>query len=273
MKPKIFFTDLDDTLLNTDKEISSGNRAALAELKKQGHYIAICTGRATGSAVGLAHRLGLDDDHCFLITYNGSHIFEWRSKKLIYTAGLPLDVVRFIFDEGKKFGINVQTYREDAVLVEEDNYDIREYIKIQSIPYLVVEDVTKAVDQLPPKVLAADYRHPERVAEFRRQITPLLEGKADIFLSHIELLEFVPPGVNKGNAVRYLCDYLSIPLENSVAAGDAENDLSMITAAHVGCAMCNGEDGVKEAADYVTVSDCDHDGVAELLHRFILDEQ
>lgn len=44
----------------------------------------------------------------------------------------------------------------------------------------------------------------------------------------------------------------------------------MIQAAHIGAAMCNGVDLLKEQADYVTKSDCDHDGVAEIIEKFIL---
>ena len=84
------------------------------------------------------------------------------------------------------------------------------------------------------------------------------------------MLELVPPGVNKGNAVRFLCGYLGIPIGHSLAAGDAENDLTMIQAAGIGAAMCNGEAFLKEAADYVTLADNNHDGVAEILEKFIL---
>lgn len=52
--------------------------------------------------------------------------------------------------------------------------------------------------------------------------------------------------------------------------GDAENDISMIRAAHIGCAMRNAEEEVKQAADYITENDNNHDGVAEIIHKFVL---
>ena len=134
----------------------------------------------------------------------------------------------------------------------------------------VAEMFVKALEHEPAKVLALDYQNPGRVTEFRQYITPRYQGKLDIYLSHPALLELVSPGVNKGNAVRFLCQYLSIPIERSVAAGDAENDLTMIQAAHVGAVMCNGEQLLKDHADYITSADNNHDGVAEILERFIL---
>ena len=52
-------------------------------------------------------------------------------------------------------------------------------------------------------------------------------------------LEIVPTGISKGFAVRWMCDFLQIPIENSVSAGDAQNDIAMLEAAHIGAVMCN----------------------------------
>ena len=71
------------------------------------------------------------------------------------------------------------------------------------------------------------------------------------------------------NAITFLCSYLGVPIENTVAAGDAENDISMLKTAKVGAAMANGTLQVKEAADYVTVSDNNQGGIAEIIQNFI----
>ena len=270
MRRKVFFTDLDDTLLCRDKTISEGNRRALNDARSQGHYMAICTGRAISSARKLARDLDLYHKGCYIISFNGSQIFDCHEEKLIYRRSLPKEIVRFCFDEAAAFGINMQTYTDEAVLVERDNPDIREYISIQVLPYRVVPNVLDALKEDPPKVLVVEYRNPDRVTRFRKLIEPKLAGKADIFMSHDDMMEIVPPGVNKGLAVQMLCRHLGVPVEDSVAAGDAENDLTMIRAAGTGCAMLNAEEAVKAAADYVTVHDCDHDGVAEILEKFVL---
>ena len=75
--------------------------------------------------------------------------------------------------------------------------------------------------------------------------------------------------MNKGNAVCRLCDIMGVDIANAVAVGDASNDLSMIRAAGIGVAMANGMDIVKEAADYITQRDNNHDGVAEVVEKFL----
>ena len=142
--------------------------------------------------------------------------------------------------------------RPPTSLQEQDNEDLHTYVQIRSCLIGLLRDVVKALEEEPPKILALNYRDPGRIQEFRSYTEPSCQGKLDLFLSHAALLEFVPAGVNKGNAVRFLCGYLGIPVEHSVAAGDAENDLTMIRAAGIGAAMCNGEDFLKEAADYIT---------------------
>lgn len=72
---------------------------------------------------------------------------------------------------------------------------------------------------------------------------------------------------NKGSAVRYLSDYLGIPIENTIAVGDSENDLGMLRTAGVGIAMGNALDYVKEAADDVTRS-VEEDGVYYAFQKY-----
>ena len=44
---KIFFTDLDGTLLNSKKEITPENKAAIEKARAAGHNIVLATGRST----------------------------------------------------------------------------------------------------------------------------------------------------------------------------------------------------------------------------------
>ena len=64
------------------------------------------------------------------------------------------------------------------------------------------------------------------------------------------------------------CRRLGIRPENSLAAGDSENDLSMLQAAATGILMRNGAEMnpyLKEGADLVTEYDNDRDGLARTL--------
>ena len=77
-------------------------------------------------------------------------------------------------------------------------------------------------------------------------------------------IEVTAAGVNKGESLLALADYLGIPREATLAVGDSENDRAMLEKAGVAAVMANGMPQIKALADLVTTADCDHDGVAEV---------
>ena len=82
-------------------------------------------------------------------------------------------------------------------------------------------------------------------------------------------LELTAIGVDKGVGLTKLCEALGIPVSASIAVGDADNDLSVLRAAGLAVAMGNALDSVKAISD-VTVADCDHDGCAEAIYKYLL---
>lgn len=76
------------------------------------------------------------------------------------------------------------------------------------------------------------------------------------------------PKVNKGQGLKELCGRLKIAPEEVMAIGDERNDLDMFAFAATSVAMGNGNDLVKQAADYVTSSN-DEDGIAQALEKFV----
>ena len=65
---KIVFSDLDGTLLSSDKSISGGNRAAIDRATKAGHTFAIATGRPFESAKMVSDSLGLNGEGCYIVS-------------------------------------------------------------------------------------------------------------------------------------------------------------------------------------------------------------
>ena len=93
-----------------------------------------------------------------------------------------------------------------------------------------------------------------------------------MFFSCDQYLEFLPEGINKGSGVRFICSHLGVPLENTLAAGDAENDITMLQAVHTPCVMKNADPEMFSYASYITERDNNHSGIAEIIEKFILQE-
>lgn len=68
-----------------------------------------------------------------------------------------------------------------------------------------------------------------------------------------------------------MLEHFNIPIEESVAFGDGDNDIEMIRHCGVGVAMGNASDRVKESADLVTTDVRDHGVVNALKNLGLLD--
>lgn len=270
MNTKALFLDLDGTLLNDQKTITPGNRAAITNALSAGHKIVISTGRPLLSAMRQAQALQLDGDGCYLIAYNGGVLYDMGHEQIISKVSIPVELVKITFEEAKRRNIHIQTYNDTHVLVEPrcDDQEIRQYCKSINMTYQVIPDIHQLTHE-PAKMLIINSQDPAPLEEFRKWISTWADALLDTFFSCNEYVEIVPKGLNKGHALRQMASLLHIPLENTVAAGDAQNDLSMIHAAHIGVCMCNGCPECKAAADYVTLRDNNHDGIAEVIEKFI----
>ena len=79
-------------------------------------------------------------------------------------------------------------------------------------------------------------------------------------------------GVSKASGISELSRVLNIPIEETMAIGDAENDLSMLKAAGKSVAMGNAAENIKKEADFVTLT-CQEHGFANAIYKFALEEK
>ena len=93
----------------------------------------------------------------------------------------------------------------------------------------------------------------------------------EVFKSREIILEVMPKGVHKAAGLRLLTDYLALDRSQVMAMGDEENDLSMLEWAGLGVAMANGVPQVKAVAKAVTTKTNEESGVAEAIHKYILE--
>ena len=270
MKKRMLFMDLDGTLLNDAKQITDGNRAALELALQRGHSAIITTGRPLKSAMEQARMLGMDRPGCYLIAYNGAVVYDWTQRKQIFARSLPYDVVHRVFDLTRERGEHVQTYDTWDVLVEErcDDAAVRRYCQLICMEFRLIGDVRADLKEQPVKCLVINYERKDGLEKIQTWIRQNMSEEVDCFFSCDQYLEVVPKGMNKGEAVKMLCQMMGVDIADAVSVGDAANDLTMIEAAGIGVAMANATEEVKAVADYITTRDNNHDGIAEVVERF-----
>jgi len=99
--------------------------------------------------------------------------------------------------------------------------------------------------------------HPACLPIVRADLSGIVGEGARLVATRRDYLEIIPAGATKGTALRVLAEHLGIPLEETIAVGDQENDLEMIEAAGLGIAMPQAPEGVRKAARQVAPSDAE----------------
>mmetsp|Transcript_131514 Transcript_131514/g.420831 ORF Transcript_131514/g.420831 Transcript_131514/m.420831 type:complete len:169 (+) Transcript_131514:563-1069(+) len=96
----------------------------------------------------------------------------------------------------------------------------------------------------------------------------MLHGPGKIAITNYKpkpLVALQPAGMDKGVALRQLCDELGIALDETIAFGDGINDVEFLEAAGCGIAPSNAVDEAKRAADVVLQLSNGEDAVAKAL--------
>lgn len=267
---KAFFTDLDGTLLNDEKNISPILKQTLDHMLERGHKLVFTSGRPLKSILEVKNLLGFDHvPGVYIISYNGAQIYDCGNDTFIKESRIPLEHVRHILDTAHAMGIHCHTYSDTHIISEQDTKELAYYKIHIHLPAIITEDATACLEKEPCKLIAIQLTDHEKLVSFQNALRPWSDQKIDTMFSNTKYLELIHTGVSKGNAVRYFCGHFEIPLKNSVAIGDAENDLSMLEAAGVGVAVQNATPAVKEIAQYVTKNDNNHDGAVEAIRKFL----
>ncbi len=262
---KIFFFDLDGTLLNSEKKITQRTLAALKAFTDAGNFFCINTGRAIDSAKMVYEGLYLDYKGSYLCGSNGTEIYSVDEDRYVFRTGVDFDLVPRIMDLAEEYDIHCHTYNEDHIVTRHDNECLKYYRRVIKTPFIVTADVLKELTFPPSKLIAIELHDHEKHERFRKALQDMVGDKLTLLYSNPFYLEIFPSDAGKGSAVKRLADILGVDIKNTYAAGDEQNDISMIQAAGKGIAMINGTDIVKKSADVVTTMDNDHDGLADFI--------
>ena len=273
---KILFTDLDGTLLDDNKDISVEDLAAIRKMIAAGHKFVMTTGRPLTSVKKLASRYGFLEAGFYLVSFNGGLIYDCESQEAILTRYIPVEEVKAIMDAAHACGMHAHTYSGDLVVSEYETEQLKTYCHLMQMDYVVVKDIREYYGQFinvvvkpPIKVnIITPFDH-SSLESFRAEMRKTTSGKLFDVFSKPEMLEFSHMKSNKGDAVRFMADFYKVPMADTIAVGDEENDCPMIEAAGVGVAMANASPVVRNVADYVTERDNNHSGITEVIEKFV----
>ena len=276
---KILFCDVDETLV-VKNEVPEFNKEAISNLKKKHPEIKVVL--ATGRPYSLAEKIIKEIDlynkpNEYTICGSGSVIYENYNKKILYVKQLKQDLFQKLFDFGKKFDIFIffvgleyfyfykptQTEIERRIFekakykILPENFDLEELLNGEDKLTRIVYGKENSFDYL-----FSIQKELEKVPEFNQNL--------DIFISSSQYLEINPKGVNKGVAVKWLCDYLKVDKKNTMGIGDSDNDVDMIKNVGYGCAVKGAKENLEKISDYICENDYDQGAVKEVIDKFLI---
>lgn len=244
-KIRIAFFDIDGTLMPFHhKRPHPVILETLEKLQSQG----ILCFAASGRPPYIIPDLGFDG----CLAFNGG-LCELCDGTILFERPMdPVQVKELTLDcEQKGYGVIIAGTQDMGANFYDQNMD--DYIKSASQRCIPDPEFEKRFDKPCFQLMAA-------IPTQDRD--PMLAGydKLDHTSWHPLACDITAAGTSKGEALRAVCEKLGIPVSESIAFGDAANDLSMIEAAGIGIAMGNAQDVVKEKATRITES-VDEDGV------------
>lgn len=267
MNYKIIAMDLDGTLTNSDKIITPKTKAALMHLQKEGVKVVLASGRPTRGIQHLEEELELQKYGGYILPYNGGQIIECASGNVLHSRTIPPHVCQRIVALAKIFYANLLTYHNEELLCLE-KYDMYAEIesKINGMTIVQPDDYEKAIAgfDVPKFIMLEDEHHLVRI---QNAIHPALSKYCECFTSAPYFLEITPKGIDKGSSLDVLLNHIGMDRSDLVTVGDGMNDVSMLRIAGLGVAMGNARQEVKNAADFVTLSN-DEDGIAYMIEQF-----
>lgn len=265
-KKSILFFDLDGTLLDDTKNILPKTMEMLRACINCGHVFAISSGRSHISIRKIIERLSMQDLNPLISAFNGSHISDYNSGEVLFSAGLKQELVAKIRDIALQERLHLQSYSETQLLTEAENEELRFYTKWTGMNYKLTQNLALECKN-PFKLLVIHLTDHEKLVSFKSKIENLFGEEIDCVFSNDFFLEILPKGISKGNALQFLCKHTGIDKRNSYAFADAENDISMLEEAGCGVALLNAHPSAKSAADYITFTDNNHEGLALFLQK------
>ncbi|WP_290033185.1 Cof-type HAD-IIB family hydrolase [Ligilactobacillus cholophilus] len=268
MAIKLIATDIDGTLVNDERKITSFTRKVLKQARAKGVYVVLCTGRPVSGIQNYIEQLELNTTDDFAITFNGAQIQNIGTNEVIARNEISIPDCIELANLSHQLGIKAQIVTADSDLYVFDQ-DISRY-SVKDAFYTNMELHYREISQLSVKAtkfMWAD--EPNKISKTIKQIPQEIKSKYYIVRSEPFFLEFTSPQATKGHAVIELAQKLGIKQNEIMTVGDENNDLTMLEAVKHSVAMGNGNEKVKQVASYIT-DDNNHDGLGKAVEKFVL---
>ena len=266
---RLVAVDMDGTLLHDDKSISDYTLDVLRRIVKKGVILVPASGRPIGGMKEAV--LNNVDGIQYAICSNGAMLMDVPEEKSICETGIPTEKAVEAIAYLEQFPVAVYAIQTKVLSGQRAGrkQGFLRNILISGSAKGNVKDLGAFLRTSGVKVMkmGAFVLKDGLAQELLEKGSPI---PGIVFLRTGDgIIELNSVDASKGNALCTLCKKLGISMENVLAIGDNENDISMLQAAGISVAMENAEDDVKQAAKFVAGHN-EEDGAAHFLEEWVL---
>lgn len=265
---ELFVTDLDGTLLNSNKEVSIKSTEILNKLIDNGVNFTVATARTPATVVDLLQDVNLKLP---AVLMNGVLLYDIKEEKYINIKEIGKDTVDKVFDVLNKFDKNAMVYgiRNNHLWVYHKEFEYsweydfyKERADRKQKTFLKVENYQECINEskVINFIVFDKYEKIKGIYEELKKIDEIsVEYYEDIYEKGCYFLEAYSAEASKANGIKLLSDY--IEHDKLICFGDNLNDIPMFELADECYATANAVERVKEISTDV-IGSCDEDGVA-----------
>ncbi len=273
MEYQLLATDMDGTLLNEKKKISAENQEAVNRALDMGKDVIFSTGRSLSETEPY---FAAFPKMRYLLCESGALLYDIRQQKILDRQMIQPSVAEEILTYTTGRDVLLQIMMKGKSMFEDGMLE-----RLQDYQNDHLRELFRDTGTFCPNVIAYCREHgwqAEKICIYHsspeeREITlqHLQHLPVTMAFSEKTSLEITPAGIDKGTALKKLCDLLDMDIQQVIAVGDAPNDHAILETAGLAVAMGNAIDSVRQLCQTV-VADNDHHGVKEAIDRYLLHE-
>jgi Cof subfamily protein (haloacid dehalogenase superfamily) len=215
------------------------------------------------SALPYAQAAGIEDP---LVCYQGAAVVEPVTGEFLLHEPIPLELAREAIAAVQAEGFGLNCYVDDDLYVAKVTENARAYADFQEIPITEVHDLLAWLERPPTKLVVVS--KPEELDALRPKLIARFDERLFIAKSLPHFLELASPTISKGSGLGFVAEHLGFTAPQTVAFGDGENDRELLEWAGYGVCVEDGDDGLKEIADWVCPGP-EEEGVAQSIEAYL----
>lgn len=272
MKIRALCTDIDGTLLDSNRQLSARTIAAIKNLDKNIPVI-LASSRMPSAMRHLQHELDILDHP--LISYNGGYVIHYEngssSHLSLDSVFIPPTICAQIIDLTKGTSIHVSIYFEDNWYAPaQDEWADREERITKVSPSIVslnsIIEKWHANNQGAHKIMCMG--SVDEIEKMVNDLNNLFSNDIHVYRSRDTYIEIAPRAISKASGLELILKKLyNIDLSEVMAFGDNYNDIELVKAVGLGIAVDNAREEVKAVAKEITANSKE-DGVAIAIEKY-----